>query len=91
MFESQRSPETNLLSNDELCLLGDVTAFVCGHSAKVLSERSHGAAWEGRRIGEEIPYESAYLMLPAETTSEDVAWAKRENERIRQERAVSLP
>lgn len=82
--------ESNRISEDEFELLGDVTDFVCDHTANVISELSHGPAWESRSLHEVIPYESAYMMVPyGEITDADVAQAREEFERIRAERRAA--
>lgn len=84
------SVETNRISKEEVELLGDVTDFVCDHTANVISELSHGPAWESRSLQEVIPYESAYMMVPhGEITDLDVARAREEFERIRAERRAA--
>ncbi len=72
-FENKTPFSSNRVSEEEKALLREVIAFVCRDSAKVISELSHNAAWEARRVGDEISYESAYGMKPVEITERDVA------------------
>jgi hypothetical protein len=63
------------LSEEEQRLLTDMTEFVCGFSAKEISEFSHNAAWEMMELGEVIPYFTALQLLPAEINDLDRQWA----------------
>jgi hypothetical protein len=73
-----RAPcETNLLSASEMQLLDEISDFVRGRSAKPISELSHSAAWSAFGIGDVIPYETAYWLVPTEVTDDDVEWANR--------------
>lgn len=69
-------------SNAELSLLNDVIEFVTARSAKEVSEISHNEAWSAVEMGEEIPYFSAFGLVPSEITDEDLAWAEDEINRI---------
>lgn len=63
----------------EIALVDDVIDFVCRkNTAKTISEFSHNRAWELVEFGEELPYESAYLMYPDEVSAEALEWAARE-------------
>ena len=64
------------LGNYVIPLLNDVIDFVCRHSAKEISELSHNAAWEAVKLGDRIPYFTAYWMQLPEVTDEDVAAAE---------------
>jgi len=75
-FESLSQPVSNLLSQRDTDLLGEVLDFVSDHSATALSELSHNEAWRAFEIGAAIPYETAYWLIPVEITVEDVEWAK---------------
>lgn len=75
-FESLLSPDASALSADEIELLDKVADGVCQQTAKEISELSHAAPWEMVKLGEEIPYYTAYFLAPAETTDEDVAWGE---------------
>lgn len=76
-FRSLKPSGSNLLNDYERNLLDDIVAFVCGFSAKEISEISHTAPWRLVSMGETIPYSSAYLLLPAEgPTRSDLKWAE---------------
>lgn len=74
-FHVLRGTEAVNLSEGEVALIDDVIDFVCARSAREISELSHTDAWQLAKIGEEIPYYTAYYLLPSETTDDDVAWA----------------
>ena len=63
------------LSEIEIKLLKDMSEFVCGYSAKEVSEFSHNAAWEMMDPGEVIPYFTALQLVPEEITDSDRQWA----------------
>jgi hypothetical protein len=77
-YRSKQPPEPDRLAEDERQLLTDIVGFVCGRSAREISELSHNAAWEVAEIGETLPYFTAYLLAPCEVTDEDLAWGMRE-------------
>lgn len=67
---------TNHLDAGERQLLRDVADLVCGFSAKEISEISHSKPWESVRLGERIPYTTAFLLLPQRGPgTSDRAWA----------------
>lgn len=75
------NPPADVLSNEEVSLLHEVVDFVCKrNSAKSISEFSHKLPWEMAEFGKEIPYRSALLLFPTQTSlqafdavAEDVA------------------
>ena len=75
-FQSLKEPETNRLSEEERRLLNDTLHFVGNYSATAISELSHNEAWYAFSIGEVIPYDTAYWLVPTEVTDDDVAWAE---------------
>jgi uncharacterized phage-associated protein len=81
LFDSLKSPATNLVSEDEAKLLRDVIGFACGRTASEMSELSHSEPWEMAATGERIPYYMAFSFVPAELTDEDFEWARGEARR----------
>lgn len=76
-FVVRRACETNRLDASERTLLSDVIEFVCGFSAKEISEISHAKPWESVAFGERIPYATSFLLLPQRIpNSRDLAWAE---------------
>ena len=80
-YISLRSPPK--LSNLVTHLLNDMIEFVCAQSAKEISEFSHNAAWDVVRMGDVIPYYSAFGMYPAAVTEADMAAATATAKQIR--------
>lgn len=75
-FKSNSTPGANALSNAEHALLDEVIAFTRNHNATALSEISHNEAWQAFAIGDVIPYETAYWLIPTEVTDDDMIWAE---------------
>lgn len=75
-FHSSKEPATNLLSEKEQRLLDETLRFIANFSATAISELSHNEAWHAFRIGDVIPYETAYWLVPTEVTDDDMAWAE---------------
>ncbi len=67
---------TSVFDMDELALLKEVTGFVCGQTAKEISEFSHNAAWEAAQMGDELPYYTAYALFPSQVSIEAIEWAE---------------
>lgn len=75
-FVSQQAPDVARFSEYEIELLNDVIEFVCGFSAKEISEISHAKPWQNVEMGERISYASAFLLSPVERPSKsDCDWA----------------
>lgn len=81
-FVSNANPATNRLSEYELTIVQDIIEFVTQKTSREISEISHHEPWELVKIGESIPYESAFLMLPVEFTQGDLEWAIEESHRV---------
>lgn len=78
-------PKLDKLSNYAIQLLNDVIEFVCARSAKEISELSHNAAWDVVKMGDPIPYYSAFGMYPAAVSEADIKAAASEASRIRRD------
>lgn len=70
------------ISDLEQSLLDDVIEYVRGRSAREISELSHTAVWESRKVGETIPYATAFSLAPTVVTDADVAWGVEEARRL---------
>lgn len=81
-FISQCAPQSNRISADEKTLLETVKDFVLSKSAKEISELSHHIPWQLCDNGEELPYETALLMMPVEVTEDDVTWGVQEARKV---------
>jgi hypothetical protein len=56
-----------VLNEEETALLDEVIEFVCyQNSAKSISDYSHQLPWELAEFGEEIPYNTALMLFPAD-------------------------
>ena len=75
-FAVHQPCESNSLSHDEKNLLDEVVRFVADHNATSISELSHNEAWEAVDLGDVIPYETAYWLVPMEVTDSDIAWGR---------------
>lgn len=87
-YHPQRAEEKGVLNKGETALLDRMIDFVCNkHSAKSISDFSHKLPWEMVGFGEEIPYESALLLFPADTSPEAFESVAEELEEIEAERS----
>ncbi|MCG8504942.1 MAG: SocA family protein [Sphingomonadales bacterium] len=86
-FQSLTKPDVSRLSSAEIATISMVTDFVCKkHTARSISDLSHNRAWQLAEMGEEIPYYTAFQMIPVEPTDEDFAWATDEAQKIADQR-----
>lgn len=76
-------------SEPERSLIDEVIAFVCQRSARAISEFSHNRAWDMAEFGEELPYASAFYMLPTQVSQEALDWAESEAGKVESERSTS--
>lgn len=81
-FVSKTPPNNQTFSNTEISLLGEVMDFVRLKSAREISDLSHNDAWHSVKMGERIPYYSAFSLYPVELNEEDIAWGESEARRI---------
>jgi uncharacterized phage-associated protein len=66
----------------ELAILDAVIAEFGGHTAAELSEISHAVPWRVVRMGEPIPYHTAFSLVDAEVSDEAVDWGMKEAARV---------
>ena len=71
-YVSLEEPDPTVIGNEAQALLNDVIDYVCGKSAKEISELSHDRAWEAARMGERIPYAAVFGLQPVEVTEKDI-------------------
>lgn len=75
-YKSEAPSRSNLLLESEVKILNEVIAFVCEHSAREISEFSHSRPWQDAKMGDLIPYASAYQLVPdTSPTLADLEWA----------------
>lgn len=75
-FRSMSDPDTSVFSADEMATINRVTdAIANSHTAKSISDMTHGAAWKLADDGEDLPFH-AYLADEFQiATPADIAWA----------------
>lgn len=77
------APSLNRLANDEIELVNEVVEFVFGSGlAGTIGEFRHNRPWELAEYGDEIKYNSVFMMFPSEVSPEAMAWADAEVRRI---------
>ena len=85
-------PKIELLSKRELALLDEIIDFVCAqNTAKTISEFSHSRAWEMVDFGDEIPYNSVFMILPTQVSPESMEWGASQAGSIEAERSKGNP
>lgn len=91
-YYPQKHEERGVLNKNEEFLLDRMIDFVCHkHTAKSISDFSHKLPWEIVDFGEVIPYESALLLFPADTSPEAFEIAQEGIEEIEAERSQQDP
>ena len=62
---------------EEIKLVDAAFEHVClDHTAKSISEETHGIIWEIAQMGEEIPLATVFASDVGEVDEDDFAWAK---------------
>lgn len=67
---------SEVFNADQISLVDEAIDYVCGHTAKGISDKTHDAIWELAEIGEEIPYQAMWASRLDGVTKEDVKWAQ---------------
>lgn len=76
-FVSLKRPRMDAFSGEEVAIASrTIEEITTKHTARSISNASHGLAWESARIGEELPYFTAYSYLLGEINPDDMAWAQ---------------
>lgn len=76
-YRSLRDARTNLFSKEERDYIDEITAIIAlHHTAKSISEATHGPAWKLARNGEDLPFHAVLAEDLQPVTKEDIAWAK---------------
>lgn len=75
-FKSERSPDPDILSEEEKRVASVVLDAILGRSANNVSEKSHDIIWDAAKEGEEIPLYATLVAVPGEITEEMIEWAK---------------
>ena len=76
-YFSTRKPDISMFKPDEISIVSEAIRYVCyQHTANSISEKTHGLVWELAEMGEEMPYETAFLEWIGEINEDDIAWAQ---------------
>lgn len=76
-FISIQEPDRTKFSVDEIEIVNDAFVHVChNHTAKSISEETHGVIWQMAKMGETIPYQSVFASSVGEVDETDISWAQ---------------
>lgn len=91
-YQSVGGPDLHRFSDQEIAIVDEMIEFVCRqNSARSISEISHSPAWELADFGEDLAYESAFLMLSGPVSQDAMDWVSEEAQDIEAARSVSNP
>ncbi|HKO52130.1 MAG TPA: Panacea domain-containing protein [Polyangiaceae bacterium] len=69
--------DKSLFSGAEIALVDEAFDHVClRHTAKSVSEETHGVIWNLAEMGEELPYDTVFAGSVGEINEDDMAWAR---------------
>lgn len=72
-----RQPSLAMFSAEEISLVDEMIDVICyQHSAKSISDESHTRVWEAAKVGEEIPYSTAFINRLRSISPDDMDWAR---------------
>ncbi|MEM1041792.1 MAG: Panacea domain-containing protein [Bacteroidota bacterium] len=75
-YVSLRRPSVQSFTADEIAIVEETLDDICqNYTAREISEASHGLVWQSARIGEELPYYTAFSHFVGEINPDDVRWA----------------
>ena len=73
-----REPELDVFSDKEKEIIDRVCVFFEGWTAELASHWSHSTlGWQNTKYGDEIPYESVFLMYNEPVRKSTMEWAKK--------------
>jgi hypothetical protein len=73
--------DVGLFNAEEIKLVDAAFEHVCmNHTARSISEETHGIIWKIADMGEEIPLATAFASDIGEVDEDDMSWAKQESE-----------
>lgn len=76
-YISLDDPNVSTFTADEISLIDAAFEHVCmNHTARSISEETHGVIWNMARMGEEIPLATIFASSVAEIDENDVVWAQ---------------
>ena len=75
-YVSLAEPDLSLFSPDEIARIDEAFEHVClNHTARSVSEETHGVIWALAGMGEEMPYHTVFASTEGEIDEADLAWA----------------
>lgn len=75
-FISTLDPDISMFGADEIALVDEAFEHVClNHTARSISEETHGVIWNIAEMGEEIPLQTVFASSVGEIDETDVEWA----------------
>jgi len=72
---SGQDADESVFTQSELAILRTVISELWDKDSDAVSDESHGSAWNSVKMGQKIPYESAFIAEDVEITEEDVEFA----------------
>lgn len=70
--------DKNAFTGAEISLVDEAFDHVClNHTARSISQETHGVIWELAAMGEEIPYYTVFAAAVGEVDEDDMAWARK--------------
>lgn len=80
--------DKSIFSGNEISLIDEAYEHVClNHTAKSISEETHGTIWRIAEMGEVLPYETVFASHVGEINDDDFLWAR--NELAQQQRLAA--
>jgi hypothetical protein len=75
-FISLREPDISAFTPQEIARIDEAFDHVClNHTARSISDETHGVIWELAAMGEHMPYSTVFASTEGEIDEADVAWA----------------
>ena len=69
-------PELDGFSASEIARIDEAFEHVClNHTARSISDETHGIVWELAAMGEAMPYSTVFASSDGEIDEDDLAWA----------------
>lgn len=77
-YMSLDDPDISDFAPEEVALIDDAFEHVClNHTARSVSEETHGIIWSLAKMGEEIPLATVFASSVGEIDEADVHWAEK--------------
>lgn len=75
-YISLLDPDLSIFSAEEISIIDEAFEHVClNHTAKSISEETHGVIWRLAAMGEAMPYSTVFASEEGEIDENDLAWA----------------